>query len=203
MCMCSAIGCGRKIYAIGWCRKHYQQNNKAEVHPRLPYKNEKYKPICTVSGCDRYHRTVGLCGMHYQRLVTKGDVHWRSDRREYGSGKEWHLNPDGYILRYEPDNPNSGPNGQVYQHRHVMSGIIGRPWSSKENVHHVNGDKSDNKPENLELWDSGQPAGQRVTDRVEWCIHYLSDNNINAALKIRPELAEDIEKFLLKLTRRL
>ncbi len=33
-------------------------------------------------------------------------------------------------------------------------------------VHHKNGDRLDNRPENLELWITSQPKGQRVSDRL-------------------------------------
>lgn len=33
-------------------------------------------------------------------------------------------------------------------------------------VHHRNGDRLDNRPENLELWSRWQPSGQRVQDRI-------------------------------------
>jgi hypothetical protein len=35
-----------------------------------------------------------------------------------------------------------------------------------QNIHHINGDKLDNRIENLELWDSSQPPGQRVEDKI-------------------------------------
>jgi hypothetical protein len=43
-----------------------------------------------------------------------------------------------------------------------------------ENVHHVNGVTTDNRPENLELWVTSQPSGQRPSDLVEWAQQTLT-----------------------------
>lgn len=75
-----------------------------------------------------------------------GELHtgWKGGR---------HLNKDGYIEVYQPNHPFARKgNRRVLEHRLVMEQMIGRYLEPGEVVHHKNGDKQDNRPENLELF---------------------------------------------------
>lgn len=56
------------------------------------------------------------------------------------------------------------PEGWKFQHRMVMERSLGRELLPQEAVHHKNGVRSDNTPENLELWNRTHPTGVRASD---------------------------------------
>ena len=57
----------------------------------------------------------------------------------------------GYVYVSKPEHPNADKRGYVREHVLVMSDKIGRAISPDEVVHHINGIRNDNSPENLQL----------------------------------------------------
>lgn len=105
------------------------------------------------------------CGCDFARLKRGKDHYaWKGGRSKA---------PNGYIRLNMPEHPNAMVNGQVLEHIFVMGRTIGRPLLLGESVHHLNGIKDDNRPENLELWVAPQPTGCRVSDAIEWAISVL------------------------------
>lgn len=150
---CAVEGCEGRHSARGWCGLHYQRWRR--TGDPLATVGTPVRP-CSVDGCPHAYLARGYCATHYQRWRKTGDP-GPVGRLKRPTGKGFYIS--GYLY--------SQVDGvQMAVHRRVMEQMLGRPLAPWENVHHINGVRDDNRPENLELWVKRQPAGQRAEDLV-------------------------------------
>ena len=86
-------------------------------------------------------------------------AHWKGGR---------HVSPEGYVKVLAPSHPKaSGHGGYVLEHRLVMEQSLGRLLEDHETVHHINGARADNRPENLQLRSGRHGKGARAEKALE------------------------------------
>lgn len=159
---CDVDGCDEPHSSKGKCKRHAAQawraQKRAAAPPKPPPASEQ---PCTVEDCTKLQVARGLCSTHYWHLRRTGQTTAKK-RKPTGTIS------GGYRTVYRPDHPQAYATGYILEHRLVMSEMLGRPLLPGENVHHKNGDKLDNRPQNLELWISHQPKGARASDLLAW-----------------------------------
>jgi hypothetical protein len=178
---CLVGGCSDFHYAKGYCETHYAAlRNHGDPTKRMrgtrgqgSVNKDGYKYMGSGGKLLLEHRLVvesklGRKLLAHEKIRHRNGI--KHDNRlenlevyEVGSG----YLTRGYRMIYVAGK-------SVLEHRHVMEKQIGRPLLPVESVHHRNGDRSDNRPENLELWSSSQPSGQRVEDKLKWAQEIIS-----------------------------
>ncbi|HEU0102971.1 MAG TPA: HNH endonuclease [Mycobacteriales bacterium] len=166
---CAVETCDRGAVTRGYCHGHYLRwSRTGEVRPTEPLERP-VRQTCSVEGCTDVAASRALCGGHLQRLRTTGDTAaQRPKRRVSEDGRSI---SHGYVqVVVRADRAHLVPTGRTreLEHRLVMAAHLGRPLRAQETVHHKNGDRLDNRLENLELWSTSQPKGQRVEDKLSW-----------------------------------
>lgn len=167
--ICEGADCDRPAVKRHLCEKHYYRllkhgDTSVSLNGRTLYRYPEGE-TCSVEGCKctgPYRK--GLCEMHYARKQRTGTVH--TTRRAAGEG----YYKDGYLVKQMMVD---GKKRSIAEHRLVMEEHLGRKLLPTENVHHINGIRDDNRLENLELWSSSQPPGQRIPDKIAWAIELL------------------------------
>lgn len=156
--------CQRTVYCKGYCEPHYRRNKRYGDPGPATVRTKRYTDEkCLVEKCSGPPISRGWCEKHYGRYKKHGHVN--KTRNVRGSG---YVNRQGYKVIHVPEHAQTGSGGKALEHRVVMSDFLGRRLLESEQVHHKDGDKLHNSLDNLELWSTAQPAGQRVSDKVEF-----------------------------------
>jgi len=145
----------------------YRKGQDNRIVAMLPRAKELYfeKKLCFGEVC----QTLGISFYALKRLFDENNLHMRTigetirlayDKYPQMGLKKGNLNPryngyrtnetrTGYIRVYKPTHPKSGVNGYVFEHILAWEDAHGQPVPDGWIVHHLNGIKNDNRPENL------------------------------------------------------
>ena len=156
---CTVDECERVAYGQGLCRVHWKRKRRTGTLTVT----RGQQVICSIPDCGEPFTAKGYCRTHYDAFRSHGDPLHPVKRRP----RKGYINANGYRML-------SMQGANILEHRLVMERHIGRALLAHENVHHINGDRADNRIENLELWSRWQPPGQRVDDKVAWAVELLS-----------------------------
>lgn len=104
------------------------------------------KRICSIPGCGKPYDSNGYCGMHSQRVRRYGDPYFVTSKEQ---SRE---NSRKAALSYKVARPDVYKKlHNRHEHRVVAEQMLGRPLLRGEIVHHKDGNRHNNSPENLEV----------------------------------------------------
>lgn len=97
-------------------------------------------------------RKISASGREAAKLAPRPDM--TGPRNPCWRGGSYIEPGKGYRLIRRPSHPRARANGYVLEHILVAESMLGRPLADGEEVHHRNLDRSDNRPENLQIFAS-------------------------------------------------
>lgn len=156
----------------------WRKNNpdKVKILSRKSYEKQKLKPkkvnnnqgpILKCKHCNKLF-SAPWNGKKWNTRRKSCSEECRSEAVGNRFRKNGHINRDGYKKV-------SIKGKYLFEHRYVMEIFLGRKLHKHETVHHKNGDRLDNRIENLELWSNSHPPGQKLEDKINWCIKFLNE----------------------------
>ena len=158
------IFCGLKFKTCKWyqtfCSQVCYRRNKIAITA---------KKVCKIKGCKFKPNALEMCSSHWHRFKRYGNPEEPLKQAKAGSGT---LNDSGYKLITINGN-------QVREHRYIMEQHLGRKLMEREQVHHKNHIRTDNRLSNLEIVDISEHTRLHLKERYSkprmWCQKHRLD----------------------------
>lgn len=148
---------------------------------------KKQSYTCPICGTMFYRWASQLKNTHPACSVACGNkVQSREGAARWGGGRK---KCNGYILLYQPEHPDCQAGGYIFEHRVVMEKSLRRRLMLGEHVHHKNGQRDDNRVDNLEILDSVSAHRYKhyrakPCRRCGWVVPY-TDNQLRHSKRCR------------------
>lgn len=144
------------------CALEFVPSSRHAKCPTCRSKNSAQFDAC--SSCGKRKRVgSSLCNTCSRTGERNGN--WKGGRT---------LHQKGYVYLWCPEHPRGKAAGYVFEHILVMENMLGRNLFPNETVHHKNGVRHDNRPNNLELWVASPRHGIRAEDALMWAREILT-----------------------------
>lgn len=161
-------------------------NKLKEIYPNHTNKkvadilNRSYSSVCTKGSKLNLNKTK----KHKQKIYSKCN-----SGKNSGNFKNYRIiNSEGYVMLKKDNYPGSQKSGYIPEHKYKMEQKIGRILKENELVHHINGDKTDNRLENLQLL----TRSEHITE------HHLGAKRSEEAIKNMKEAQQKKVKNMSK-----
>lgn len=163
----------------------YKHKTYTEIIKMLDSKRTKKSVVH--KNCREWYIKRKIKSNHLGTYQGKGEnnANWKGGKTK---------NRRGYVLLYKPEHPRAS-NRYIFEHIVVAEQKIGRSIKGNEVVHHINGIKGDNRPENLEVLDKSDHDCNRypfkLKEKKGWIRGRKSNNCIYLKKKIRNIISKE------------
>jgi len=158
----NCITCGKEFYV----RPAKVKSGGGKYCSQKCYWGEKVNVVCII--CEKPFETFPskikdgrgkycsrACYYESQKGILKSpETTFKKGHAPWNKGDNEFPNTQGYIMKLAKTHPKTNRHGYVRKGRLVAEEILKRPLTDEETIHHINGNKSDDKPENLYLFQS-------------------------------------------------
>lgn len=138
--------------------------------------NSMNMKICSVENCTREHLAKGLCNSHYSRMRRGLPIDAPKYTKIGTQNPRWNggktKRNDGRVSVYAPKHPKARNGRYVFRYRLIMEAHLGRFLLPDEVVHHINGDTSDDRIENLVVTNSRTHQRMHTLLGSKWARKY-------------------------------